>query len=321
MHASSLLGCVLLSLTLAAPAWAGFYECRNNDGRVMFQDRPCAEGMDSKEREEPQRGITRAASDPAPIETGEPPAAPVRPLTTRIEAPVRVPSDQRYVVDDSLLESDEWQEMLAAAREAHQHGTLVRVFLEHATESDLIQASAAKISDPARSQGGGAQRQFPSGTFLLLEHPGGSGETGRASLELGNRRHGVSTIWLPVAPDETIAAGGDIVLGRMALSQMGEIEVRLPAGYRIGSLVVGPLVVGGPFGHEFECNTNGSCRASGLAPGPYKLQFPKIDAERSRFDASVEPGKRLILDFRPGSAKKIMIVERRTAPILPASQD
>jgi hypothetical protein len=315
MRALLLLGSAFLTLALAAPASAGFYECKDGNGRVMFQDRPCADGHESTERDEPKAGITRAAPEPQPAALGEAPPAPERPLTTRIAAPARVPADQRYVVDRSEIDGEAWQEMLAAARETHSHGTLVRVFLEHAIESDLIQAQASKISNPERSDGGGRYREFPSGTFLLIEHTGESTGTGRESLEVGNTRHGVSTIWLPVAANDTVAIGGDIVLGRMAMSQRGQIEVRLPPGYRTGPLAVGPLVVGGRYGDEHECDNNGVCRAGDLAPGPYKLQFPKIDAKRARFDATVEPGRRLILDFRPGSSKQIMIVERRVTSL------
>ena len=306
-----------LALCAAAPASADFYECRGANGRVMFQDRPCPDGTQGTQRVEPDR-LTQPT--PAP-DDGSRTGAPERPLVTRIKAPVRVPADQRYVIDRSLVQGKEWQDMLAAARGAHLHGTLVRVFLEHATESDLIQAVAGKLANPKLSSGGGRQREFPSGTFLLVEHLGSASETGREPLELGNPLHGVSKIWLPVAPAGTIAGGGDVVLGRMASAQLGQLEVRLPPGYRMGPLAIGPLVVGGRYGEEFECASNGACRVTDLAPGPYKLQFPKIDAKRSRFDANIEPGKRLILDFRPGSAKTIMIVERRHTTLVPASRD
>ena len=313
---ASLIACtVLMILSLATPALAGFYECRDANGRVSFQDRPCPSGMETRERGKPERVSERkpAASD------GSPPEAPVRPLVTTIMAPARVPADKRYVIDRSLLEGEEWQALMTVAREKHRHGTVVRVFLEHATEFDLIQAVAGKLSNPSQLGGGGRYREFPSGTFLFVEHQGGTAESGRELLALGNVLHGVSRIWLPVAPRETVAVGGDIVIGRMAHSQLGQIEVRLPPGFRKGPLAIGPLVVGGRYGQKQECDANGACRVVDLAPGPYKLQLPNIDATRTRFDADVVPGKRLILELRPGSAKKLMIVEQRQTSLAPAS--
>ena len=319
---AALLACVLAATVVAAgPATAGFFECRDADGNVSFQDHPCADGLTSREREEATRGISRATpADPgaAGAETPAPPAridAPERPLVSVIAVPVRVPPDRRTVVHRGGTDGPEWREALAAARKNHRHGTLLRIYLEDATPDDLLQAQATRLSNPGEPGEGQRYLQFPSGTFVLLEHIGDTSAAGREAIEIGHPDHGTSKLWLPVAPRDTVAAGGDIVIGRMAPGQRGDLWVHLPAGYRKGPMVVGPLIAGGPYGTAFDCDANGACKAAGLAPGTYQLQFPGLDERRARFEATVEPAARREIDLRPGGPKLLRVVGRRTRAI------
>ncbi len=309
-------GILLGALAIAAPASAGFYECRDKDGNIGFQDHPCAAGLESREREQAARGISRAVvqepDDAVPAALAE---APERPLVTVIAAPVRVPANQRFLIHAEPNASDEWDEALAQARSNHRHGTLVRIWLEDATPDDLIQATATKLSNPSSRAGGGRYQEFPSGTFVLLEHVGSSATAGRESLEVGHKDHGLSKVWLPVATRDTVAIGGDLVIGRMATSQRGDLWLHLPAGYRKGPVAIGPLIVGGRYGEQFPCDANGTCKISGLSPGAYKVQFPELDERRARFDVEVAAGHRLEVDLRPGGPKFLQIVDLRTQPI------
>lgn len=255
---------LVLATAFAAASNGGIYECRGPDGSLSFRDRPCAPGEQAQEhRVQPGPPAPRA---PAP--------GPKRSLTSVVPAPVPVPAGQRYVIDSSRLETPEWQETLAQARKSHRHGTLLRVFLEGATAEDLIQVAGGKLEEPGTHVGGGRYRELPSGGFVLLHHGISSDKGGHSELEVGALAHGASRLWIPVAAEGTVAAGGDVVLGRMAPSQLGEIELRVKGEKSPRSVVVGPLVVGGRYGKSFGCEAGDVCRIGPLAPGSYKLQLP-----------------------------------------------
>lgn len=169
-------------LACLAPAVAAgeIYKCRNPRGEIRFQDRPCAAGSTS----------TLVKQDEPGVQT---PAEPVGRRSVALRpAPVHVPPGQTYVVDTSLLGTDEWKKamnrahMIPAVRTGSARCTLLRVWLDTVKAGESIQAAGGKLRILDQDSGGSRYQEFQSGSFVILEHLGSTARRGNHdSLEVG----------------------------------------------------------------------------------------------------------------------------------------
>jgi len=307
---------VLCQVALAAPASAGIYECRDATGRLSFQDKPCAQGAESRERVRPA-----ATSGAQPARPGQPAPQRTKSVVRRQRggAPIQLPDGATYVLDDSLTATTPWLEALQQARGNDRSGTLLRVWLEGAGPTETIQLAGTKLSIPTQRRGGGRYREAANGSFVFVDAHGGVVQRGHVTVELGHPQHGVTRLPVPMASAGVVTAGGDVVLARTPETQLGEVELTLPPEVGAQRVVLGPLVVGGPYGQPFDCTPALPCTLGPLAPGRYKLQFPELDARRSRFDVVVAAGMRSRLVFRAGGESKLTVVEQATSPASPGT--
>ena len=313
-RASVLLG--VLACLAPAVAAGEIYKCRNPQGEIRFQDRPCAAGSTS----------TLVKQDEPGVQT---PAEPVARRSVALRpAPVHVPPGQTYVVDTSLLGTVEWKKamnrahMIPAVRTGSARFTLLRVWLDTVKAGESIQAAGGKLRILDQDSGGSRYQQFQSGSFVILEHLGSTARRGNHdSLEVASLLHGTTQLWVEIPPPGTVAPLGDIVLLRSSAS----LRSQLVAGIEIGAqgrsptqIVIGPITVGGRYGTRFDCESAERCVAGPLAPGSYWLLFPEFDPVNSRSKFTIEPGSQTRLQFRSISNKVIQRV-RGTRPTAPAS--
>jgi hypothetical protein len=303
---SLLLGIAALLLA-AAPAFAAgaIYQCRDRDGRLSFQDRPCAPHQKSSALSE--------RTEPEPPPEAEP-GAPLLEIE-RVPAPVKVPPGKAYVVDRASLDTSVWREALERARELPPiragtgRLTLLRIFLEDAAPAELLQAESVRLRALHQEFGGGRYQQLGSGDFVVMEHVDSAQRRGgRDPLRIGALGHGRSELWVPVPRKGQVGVLGDVVLARAPETTLGEIRARVevgPQGRRPTRFVVGPVTVGGPYGESFRCNAEGLCSTSPLAPGTYRVLFPEFDPVRSRWTVEVAAGQTTDLHFRSLSDRRI----------------
>ena len=210
-RASVLLG--VLACLAPAVAAGEIYKCRNPQGEIRFQDRPCAAGSTS----------TLVKQDEPGVQT---PAEPVARRSVALRpAPVHVPPGQTYVVDTSLLGTVEWKKamnrahMIPAVRTGSARFTLLRVWLDTVKAGESIQAAGGKLRILDQDSGGSRYQQFQSGSFVILEHLGSTARRGNHdSLEVASLLHGTTQLWVELPPPGTVAPLGDIVLLRSSSS-------------------------------------------------------------------------------------------------------
>jgi len=291
------------------------YKCRSSQGELGFQDRPCAAGSSSTLVKHDEEAVETAAQRLTR-------SAALRP------APVHVPPGQTYVVDTSLLGSDEWKkaihraQMIPAVRTGSARFTLFRVWLETVRAGESIQAAGGKLRILDQDSGGGRYQEFQSGSFVILEHLQSTTRHGnRDSLEVGSLLHGTTQLWIEIPPTAIVAALGDVVLLRSSASLRNQLVANIEVGAQGRSptqIVIGPITVGGSYGTRFDCESAERCAAGPLAPGSYWILFPEFDPVNSRSKFTIEPGSQTELHFRSISNKIIQRI-RGTRPTAPAS--
>ncbi len=308
---------LLGALACLAPAVASgeIYKCRSSQGELGFQDRPCAAGSSSTLVKHDEEAVETAAQRLTR-------SAALRP------APVHVPPGQTYVVDTSLLGSDEWKkaihraQMIPAVRTGSARFTLFRVWLETVRAGESIQAAGGKLRILDQDSGGGRYQEFQSGSFVILEHLQSTTRHGnRDSLEVGSLLHGTTQLWIEIPPTAIVAALGDVVLLRSSASLRNQLVANIEVGAQGRSptqIVIGPITVGGSYGTRFDCESAERCAAGPLAPGSYWILFPEFDPVNSRSKFTIEPGSQTELHFRSISNKIIQRI-RGTRPTAPAS--
>jgi hypothetical protein len=293
-----------LGLVLSPATAQAFYECRDAQGRISFQGTPCAANEESRQRDRQRQG-------PPPVAPAKPPV--LQPRRT-VAAPFPVPEGKRYVLNAAMVAtSDEWIEAFLRAEKHHRHGTLIRVFLDGDPE-ESIQLVGAKLSHPGGRGGGGRYRQVDSGSFVFVEATSADANAGRTRIEVASASHGATPIWLGLPEQPMVAAGGDLVLAASPRDQHGALVIALPKELGSQRVVVGPLVVGGPYGETHSCSALTVCHIGPLAGGPYKLLFPDVDVRKSRFDVSVTPGGTTRLEFRAGGERGVELAGESLEP-------
>lgn len=291
---------LLLGLTAPAALAAGLYECRDASGRLVFQDRPCSAGLEAR--------TLRAPGPAAPEPGSEPPD--VRPMSGPPAPPAAVPPGESHVLVAVDGQDPAWRAAFASARarRAVEGGSvgvsLLRVFLEGARLGDDIQASGRKLDGPDDG-GGGRFRELPSGGFLLVEHRAADGQADE-EVTLASPTHGVTRLSLPVAPPGRVAAVGNVVLARAPAERLGRLEIRVSGAGPGARVVIGPLVVGGPYGRSLHCDPEGLCDPGALAAGSYELLLPDYDPRKSRFTTSVLAGQLTKLELSVRGPREVV---------------
>jgi hypothetical protein len=280
------------------------YQCRDAAGKVAFQDRPCATGLEA----------TRLRASESPPAAPAPAAVPLEPPPGPPPAPTRVPAGQRHVVVPAASDDPVWRGAFEQARRRRGvevgavGATLLRVFLEDARVGEDVQAVGTKLDDPADG-GGGRYREIGSGGFVLVEHIARAGSQGHDQIELGALAHGVTRLPLTIPAPGSVAVLGDVVLARVRPEHAGHLEIHVESGKPRVRVVVGPLVVGGPFGQVVDCDAAGLCALGPIAPGPLKLVLPDFDPRRSRFETVVAPRGTTRLRLAERGPREVLRVE------------
>jgi hypothetical protein len=218
---SALLALGVLLAASGASA-AGMYQCRDAAGKVAFQDRTCATGLEA----------TRLRAAESPPAAPAPAAVPLEPPPGPPPAPTRVPAGQRHVVVPAASDDPVWRGAFEQARRRRGvevgavGATLLRVFLEDARVGEDVQAVGTKLDDPADG-GGGRYREIGSGGFVLVEHIARAGSQGHDQIELGALAHGVTRLPLTIPAPGSVAVLGDVVLARVRPEHAGHLEIHV----------------------------------------------------------------------------------------------
>ncbi len=229
---------------------------------------------------------------------------------------------ERFRIDQNDLGSPEWRGAIERARK-HLGGrgyyTLMRVVLENSSPDEKIQVQGTKLKQLTEKYygGGGEYRVVSSGGFVFLQHINSTRrQDGKDPVTLGALAHGRTRLWVDVPPAGTLGVLGDVILRRYPIEEMGRLVtmIELPPGVKATRLVLGPVVVGGPYGNKFEVDHGGRCDTGRLAPGKYKILFPEFDMRKSRWFVSVAPRTVTHAKFVAHSQSELEKIEESYTP-------
>ena len=237
-------------------------------------------------------------------------------------AAVLEPTGQTSIVSDrSTLDDPEWQRALAILRQRPgiRNGrgtkiTLGRVFWEGAQPGERVQLVGVKLNDlKPTSTRGGRFKEVENGGFFVIEHINSrSRQNNRDPVEIGAYFHNRPTLWADV-PSSQLGILGDIRLDWAAVNNRGKLRVIVnkPEAIQLTKLRVGPAIVGGPYGRDFEFDAHHSLEIPNITAGTYKLLFPEFDYQNSRWTVTIEPGKITELEFTAQSQTQITKVNEQ----------
>ena len=229
---------------------------------------------------------------------------------------------KRFQIDQSNLGSPEWRSAIERAKK-HVGGrgyyTLMRVILENAKPEERIQAQATKLKQLTEKYygGGGEYRVVKSGGFIFFQHINSTRrQDGRDPVTVGALAHGRTRLWVNVPSNGTLGVLGDVILRRYPVEEMGRLvtTIELPPGVKATRLVLGPIVVGGPYGNKFEVEEGGRCDTGRLAPGKYKTLFPEFDMRKSRWFVNIAPRTVTHVKFVAHSQNELEKIEESYTP-------
>jgi hypothetical protein len=329
-------------LLSAAPAGAKLYQCVGANGKLAFQDRPCAAGEQTTEIE----SVTPKRE--------QPPAVAITP-----EVQLQLPGQDGggvgmgYRIDTTEVNSKAWVDAMAQAGQAPPlragtgQMTLLRVLLEGDKSAD-VQLTATKLVKPGTRGGGGTYRQLSHGDFVLIEHIAStSRRKGRDLLKVGTVAHGVSEIRVPVPSKGILGVFGDVILSEASVAEKGVLKATIATTGVPGvstnlSMRLGPIAVGGPYGYSIpfymgdrsgrndrpspgdrsgkndRSDIGGQTQRIVLAPGTYKIAMLDFDTVKSRFTVEVEPGELVKVHFEAKSPQVVEMLRTDREPV-PAS--
>jgi hypothetical protein len=311
-------------LSAAAPAGAKLYQCVDANGKLAFQDRPCAAGERSTEIES-----VASKSDQAP--------APSLAREEKLQLPGQHGggAGMGFRIDTAEVNSETWVDAMAAAGQAGPlragvgQMTLLRVLLE-GDESADIQLTATKLVRLDQNGGGGTYQQLSHGDFVLIEHIGSTArKNGRDLLKVGTVAHGQFAIRVPVPAKGSLGVLGDLILSEASVAEKGVLEATVatqgvPGISKDLSMRLGPIAVGGPYGYSIPFGRSDQSDIGGqtprivLAPGTYKIAMLDFDTVKSRFTVEVESGERVAIRFDAKSEKVVEMSRTGREPV-PAS--
>lgn len=229
---------------------------------------------------------------------------------------------KRFRIDQNDLESPEWRSAIERAQK-HVGGrgyyTLMRVILENAKPEEIIQAQATKLKQLTDRYygGGGEYRVVKSGGFIFFEHINSTRRRdGRDPVTVGALAHGRTRLWVDVPPNGTLGVLGNVILRRYPVEETGRLvtTIELPPGVKATRLVLGPVVVGGPYGNKFAIDQSGRCDTGRLPPGTYKTLFPEFDMRKSRWFVNIAPRTVTHVKFVAHSQNELEKVEESYTP-------
>lgn len=229
---------------------------------------------------------------------------------------------KRFRIDQNDLGSPEWRSAIERA-EKHVGGrgyyTLMRVILEDSRPEEKIQAQATKLKQLTEKYygGGGEYRVVNSGGFIFFQHINSTRrQDGRDPVTVGAPAHGRTRLWADVPSNGTLGVLGDVILRRYPIEEMGRLvtTIELPPGVKATRLVLGPVVVGGPYGNKFEIEQGGRCDTGRLAPGTYKILFPEFDMRKSRWFVNIAPRTVTHVKFVAHSQRELEKIEESYTP-------
>ncbi len=295
-----------LGLLGGPPAAAALYKCTGADGKLRFQDRPCAAGERSTEIESAAPSARGAAAED----------------DVELQVPERGAAQrgENFRIDTREVQSAAWLEAIAQAsrqpslRSRGGSMTLLRVLLE-GDRSATVQLQAAKLKGLGESSGGGSHREASHGDFVLIEHIHASTrERGKDRLTLASLSHGRAEIRVAVPDADGLWVLGDVTLLEAPTAQKGTLEATIEANGVAGApqgiaMRLGPIAVGGRYGARIAFDSLGRTRPISLAPGSYEIAMPDFDAVTSRFRVELGPGERLRVHFRATSPRVVEIFE------------
>jgi len=220
---------------------------------------------------------------------------------------------QRFTVDQSDLSSAEWQ---AAIEDAihHQggrgHYTLFRIKTFGSAQNVATQVAASKLKDLTweYNGGGGAFRAVQNGEFVLWEHSNSTKRKhNKDPIKVGNLRSGVTELWFPVPSKGDLRVLGDILVYPALGSQRGQLQIRIrKTGIaRTTAVVIGPVVVGGPYGTKYPLSEDGESKLIPLPSGKYKILFSDFDTGKGRWDFTIRSGMTTRLEMTASNQKEL----------------
>jgi len=229
---------------------------------------------------------------------------------------------KRFRIDQNDLGSPEWRSAIELA-EKHVGGrgyyTLMRVILEDSRPEEKIQAQATKLKQLTEKYygGGGEYRVVNSGGFIFFQHINSTRrQDGRDPVTVGAPAHGRTRLWADVPSNGTLGVLGDVILRRYPIEEMGRLvtTIEQPPGVKATRLVLGPVVVGGPYGNKFAIEEGGRCDTGRLAPGTYKILFPEFDMRKSRWFVNIAPRTVTHVKFVAHSQNELEKIEESYTP-------
>jgi hypothetical protein len=311
-------------LAPAAPVGAKLYQCVGANGKLAFQDRPCAAGERSTE-------IESVTAKPA-----EAPAPPVaRESASQLPGQVGGGAGAGFRIDTAQVNSEAWVAAMAEAGQAPPlragsgQMTLLRVLLE-GDDSAAIQLAATKLVGLGQKGGGGAYREIANGDFVTIEHIASTSRVqNRDLLKVGTIAHGQFEIRVPVPARGVLGVLGDVILSEASVAEKGALEATVatrgvPGLSKKLSMRLGPIAVGGPYGYAIPFSPEGPPERGAqtpqiaLAPGTYEIAMLDFDRVKSRFEVDVKPGERVVVHFEAKSEQVVEMVRTDREP-LPAS--
>ena len=209
--------------------------------------------------------------------------------------------EPKLAIDRSDLQSPEW---LAAIQDATQHQrdkgfyTLLRIKMADINSPLPTQLVANKLKEltPVYNGGGGRYQVAKNGDFVLWEHTNVNRQ--KDSIDVGHLESGTKKFWTDLPPRGTLNVLGDIVI-RPCTQNRGHLQIDIgnKAATNNREAVIGPLIVGGLYGHKYALTADGTSEPISLAPGDYKILFPNFDKSSSRWDFTIRPGTTTLLKF------------------------
>ncbi len=232
-------------------------------------------------------------------------------LSTPTAQPDDAEAEGRFRIDQSRLDTPEWREAIRKAK-SHQSGrgfyTLLRVIAEDANPKEPIQLQATKLKEFTEKYhgGGGEYLVGLSGDFVLFQHINSVHRRNqRDPVVLGSLAHGKSQLWAEVPSAGTLNVVGDVILRSCPDEEKGLLVLSLnaPADLESTPVVIGPVVVGGPYGKKHRVHAAQDLELR-LPPGDYKLLLPDFDLKKSRWDVTIVAGegKKVVFDIRDAEA-------------------
>jgi hypothetical protein len=160
--------------------------------------------------------------------------------------------------------------------------------------------------------GGGMYKELSSGDFVLIEHINSTRrEAGADPLTIGSLTHQHVKLRVPVPPSGELGIAGDVVLFPTDQDSRGRIIAEViydgDEPVKAQRLSIGPVVVGGIYGRDFEFNEHGFCSTNRMSPGRYKIHLPDFDVKSSRWNVTVKPNSVTYLRFRATSQKDVRL--------------